>query len=98
MTIPAWDKRRSVTGHIPILDDKILQTLVESGSDMDIAIGIRWSVGHAKDRRVFILLKHPRINSFAFPPFDGLWLCLRQIAFHGKVGSRQMNCVFVEIF
>ena len=86
MSVPAWDKRRVEAGHILVSHYDILEHLVESSAEVNVAVGVWRSVVKHKFRLADVLPEHIVIDVLLFPLRKHFRLALGKIATHGEFG------------
>ena len=95
VAVPAGNVRRAETAQSLIFDDDVLENLVQRGADVDVAVGERRAVVQDEFLRAGALLLNFPVKFRRFPFFQTLRLARHQVGFHGKVGARQVERVFV---
>ena len=93
--VPAGDVGGAVPGHVPVLDDDILQDFVQRRADVDVAVGVRGAVVEHEFglARVFL---HQLAVSYPGPAgVEQLRLALGQARPHGEICFGQVDGLVV---
>ena len=90
MGIPAGDVGGAEARHVLGLHDKILQDLVEGGTDVDVAVGVGRAVVEDKAGLALVALYHLVIKVFLLHGFEHVGLPLGQGRPHGELGLGQV--------
>ena len=94
VAVPARNVRGSVAPHRLIPVDEILQRFVESGADVDVAVGERRAVvQHENPRAAGSFGLDPLVEIEFAPMLHPAGFTLRQPGPHGEIGARQMQGV-----
>ena len=95
VAIPARDVGRVFAADRLMLDDDVLEDLVQRGADMDVAIGERRAVVQDEFLLAGAGFLNLAVEIGGLPFLQALRFARHQIGFHGKVGARQIERVFV---
>jgi len=82
VTVPAGNVRRIETGHPLGTQDDVLENLVESGTEMDIAVGVGGAVVQDEQRPSGTSLLNPLIKVFRIPALQYQRFILGQVGLH----------------
>ena len=95
MGVPAGNIGGLKAGHVPVLDNDVLQDLVHGRADVDIAVGVGRAVVEDKPGLTGVPADHGVIEVFPvhFPQHVGL--PLGQARPHGEVSLGQMDGLVV---
>ena len=95
VAVPSGNVNAVPAGHVPGLDQDVLDDLVECGPQVDVAVGVGRSV--VKDVRGSPLrfLADPVVDAHLIPAGQHLRLPFCQIGLHRKIGLRQIQCFLV---
>src|SRR5262249_53018121 len=80
--------------HRPRLDDEVLEDLVERRAEMDLAVGVRWSVVEHEARRPAPSSPDLSVHVHRGPPRERLGLGCRQVGLHREPRAGQVQRVF----
>jgi hypothetical protein len=95
MGVPAGDIGGVIAGHIPVLDDKILEDLIEGSTNMNVAVGVGGAVMQDKRSLPLIAGNHRVIQVLVIHRLKHGRLPLGEFSPHGEVGFRQVNGLIV---
>ena len=95
MAVPARDVVAVLAQHLLGAAHQILEDLVEGVADMEVAVGVGWTVVQDEFRPPLALGAQPVVEAHLGPPLQQLRLLLGQAGAHGKVGLGQENAGFI---
>ena len=98
VAVPAGDEGRMEAGHRLRFHDEVLQHLVQRGAHVHIAIREGRAVMQDELRLAGHLLHDALVKAGCLPLREALRLAGHEIGFHGKVGLRGADGVFVALF
>jgi len=90
MTVPARHVDRIKPAHLAALDDHVLENLIESRTQVDVAVGIGRTVMKDVPGSAFTLFSQQPVKLHPLPPGQDLGLPAGQVGLHGKVGVRKV--------
>jgi hypothetical protein len=91
VTVPARHKRRVEARHAFRLDHKVLQNLVESRAEMDVSVGVRWTIVQCIDRGILAQVAQAIVEFSFFPALEDRRLRLGQVRLHRKAGFGKID-------
>jgi hypothetical protein len=95
VAIPAGDVGGAQAAQVAGFDDDILEDFVEGGADMHVAIGERRAVVQNELVRALPGLLEALVKPAALPFFEPLRFARDELRFHGEIGARQIQSIFV---
>ena len=95
MTVPARHVGRVEAGHLPGLDDDVLEGLVDRMAEVEIAIGVGRAIVQYEARAAFVFPADGpvQVKFLPFPQARGL--AIRKIRPHGEIRVREIQCFLV---
>ena len=94
VTVPTGDIPRILTHHLLGSDNHVLKDFVQRVSDMQMPVGIGWSIVEREGLAAFFLAQAV-IHTNLLPPLEPCRLAVRQTCAHWEVGLRQVQGVFI---
>ena len=95
VAVPARNERGVVAAQQPGFDDDVLQRLVDSVPDMDLAVGVWRAVVQDEARPATAHIPYLAVQPRRFPHGGSLRLARGQVGLHGKGSLRQVQSVLV---
>ena len=96
VAVVADDERRVVARHRARLDDEILEDLVERGSHVDVAVGVRGAVVQHELRGAGPALANPFVQTHPCPSGERFRLRRRKVGLHREVSAREVDGVLPQ--
>ncbi len=97
VAVPAGHVGGVETAHRLVLDDDVLEDLVQRGSGVDLAVGVRRPVVEDVLAPTLRLLPQQRINAQLLPAGQSFRLPRGQAGPHGEIGARQVERILVGL-
>ena len=91
VAVPARDVGRVASRHRPMLDDDVLQDLVERRPEVDVSVGIRWTIVEDEARPFRVVRQETLVETDRLPARQDLGFARRKIRPHRKTRPRQIK-------